>query len=423
MDEADINALPEDSSDNENVENETPSEPEQAAQVPSLVSKKRKPAKAASTYRSKKPRLSNQDDVVDQQAGDESMAEAPRTSQANEITWIPSGSQKKRALYGKQRSIPPPPQRTTSPKLRKTAAIPDAVSDNHQSHVSFKEYDTAIKEPERPKKQLKTYDMPAPASSITITSSGGSEATSLSEQPDEPNRSPLSSPATTPMSVKGDDEEESQQRRNLCPYCNKEIDRSRLEVPVDLNELRYAPIKDQQKFCREHSVADAQHLYEKNNYPAMKWLALKGRITKHIPKLKRILQREIDSHFLTQIDARLAGVKNRKQMRQFLDQQGKDVDAFPPGYYGPKGTHIMAEVIASKLSSSLSGKDVDDTLRRIGIGQYVQFVLVPECTALLVMEDMKVAEEEARVIMIESSHAGVLLHPEDEVVHRQDEED
>lgn len=84
----------------------------------------------------------------------------------------------------------------------------------------------------------------------------------------------------------------------------------------------------------------------------------------------------------------------------------------------------MAEVVATKLSHCLRGKDVDASIKALGVGAYIAFVLVPECTTLLVMEDMKVADEaEARAIMVESSQAGMLLHPEDEVVAREDEED
>lgn len=83
----------------------------------------------------------------------------------------------------------------------------------------------------------------------------------------------------------------------------------------------------------------------------------------------------------------------------------------------------MAKIIASKLLNNLSGKDIDAPLRTISVRPYVFFILVPECITLLIIEAIKVSEEEARTIMAESSQAGILIYPEDEAVVRQDEED
>lgn len=51
-----------------------------------------------------------------------------------------------------------------------------------------------------------------------------------------------------------------------------------------------------------------------------------------------------------------------------------------------------------------------------GVSGYVQAVLVPELAVLLVKEDMKVDDEEARVILQESIEIGDLLNEEEEEV-------
>ena len=49
---------------------------------------------------------------------------------------------------------------------------------------------------------------------------------------------------------------------------------------------------------------------------------------------------------------------------------------------------------------------------------YIQAVLAPELAVLLVMDDMKVDEDEARSIIRDSVKIGILLNEEqDEVIH------
>lgn len=58
----------------------------------------------------------------------------------------------------------------------------------------------------------------------------------------------------------------------------------------------------------------------------------------------------------------------------------------------------------------------DKIISSTGVSGYVQAVLVPELAVLLVKEDMKVDDEEARVILQESIGIGDLLNEEEEEV-------
>jgi hypothetical protein len=52
----------------------------------------------------------------------------------------------------------------------------------------------------------------------------------------------------------------------------------------------------------------------------------------------------------------------------------------------------------------------DKVLRRAGVPRYVGGVLVPELVVMLIKEDMKVRDEEARQILQESASLGETLH-------------
>lgn len=416
MSEAEIHALPQSSDDeDDNIENTDPAASVSKSQ-PVSESNKRKSPFQSKAKRTKKAKLIDEPDVVDTKPDATSMDGSRKLSQYGpELNMFPTSTSQKKITKkyerpkaenryaGSDRSTFKAP-----PQLPKQAIAPETSANKLRAPEP-------VSKPEPPKKVLKTYALSGSTLSSTPTSSG--------RDLDRSDGSPKSSPATTPVSNKIVDLEEEGQHPDTCPHCEKKVVRSRLSNPsINLIELKYMRQARQQEFCQQHSLADAKVYYEAQRFPTMNWINLKRRITKYIPRLKAILQREKPSHFLKLIDARIADMKNRKQIQRFLDDQGKNLDAFPPGYYGVKGIHIMAEVIAAELSHCLSGRDTDPALKALGVGPYVSFVLVPECTTCLVMDDMAVSEEDARTIMRESSQAGMLIHPEDDIVTRQDDD-
>ena len=60
----------------------------------------------------------------------------------------------------------------------------------------------------------------------------------------------------------------------------------------------------------------------------------------------------------------------------------------------------------------------DKLILSAGVAGYVQAVLAPEMAVMLVMEDMRVDEDEARMVLQESAAIGNLLNEEEDEVIR-----
>jgi hypothetical protein len=65
----------------------------------------------------------------------------------------------------------------------------------------------------------------------------------------------------------------------------------------------------------------------------------------------------------------------------------------------------------------------DDLIKTAGVAGYTQSVLVPELAVLLVKDDMKVNDEDARRIMRESMDIGDRVNPDRNVVPIPEEVD
>ena len=75
----------------------------------------------------------------------------------------------------------------------------------------------------------------------------------------------------------------------------------------------------------------------------------------------------------------------------------------------------MLETIMRKMANQI--RDVGTNDRLIaggGVSAFAQSVLVPELGVHLVMEDLKVGEDEARAVMRETVEMGELLNDEDD---------
>lgn len=64
----------------------------------------------------------------------------------------------------------------------------------------------------------------------------------------------------------------------------------------------------------------------------------------------------------------------------------------------------------------------DTMIKAVGVAGYTQSVIVPELAVLMVKDDMKVNDEDARQILRESMEIGGLLHPDHNVVPVPEEE-
>lgn len=161
-------------------------------------------------------------------------------------------------------------------------------------------------------------------------------------------------------------------------------------------------------FCRGHKKIAAEESAEKNNYPAssIDWNKLRTRIKAQIPDLEKIVKGEKESRFRGgAADDAKATKGNVKAVFQ------SNFQGYTPGYYGPKGAFIFGEVILSELGGILNQYGSKDALiTKSGAAAFTQTVLVPELAVRLIMQDMKVGEERAAEIMIETVGIGELLN-------------
>jgi len=199
---------------------------------------------------------------------------------------------------------------------------------------------------------------------------------------------------------------------HVCPMCNDEVDPDLLG-----NFKRKHPrmtIDQEQRFCQLHKKNSAKTAWDKNGYPDIRWSTLDGRIAKRYGFLRHILEGG-KSYY-----GDVFGKKVKDgQYKTLL----KSEENLTPGYYGVRGLRVMSENIVAEFSTLLRKRAVKDRLVSArGHIAYVQSVLVPELTVQLVMEDMGVDEEEARVIMKESVWVGELLNEEVADVIMSDDE-
>ncbi|RYP72038.1 hypothetical protein DL769_004525 [Monosporascus sp. CRB-8-3] len=187
-----------------------------------------------------------------------------------------------------------------------------------------------------------------------------------------------------------------------CPMCHEPVDPELLEKHSDRGRMN---IRKQTAFCRLHKRRAALDSGTERGYPKIDWSTIESRFASHERFLRDILEGSRPSHYASILKGKVESGKDRTLL--------KTGDSVTPGYYGPKGLHVMTEYIMRRLSSVLRKRAVEDRLISArSYTAYVQAVLVPELAARLVMEDMDVGEGEARDILRDSIEVGELLHEE-----------
>ncbi|KAI1143309.1 hypothetical protein F5Y05DRAFT_368191 [Hypoxylon sp. FL0543] len=185
-----------------------------------------------------------------------------------------------------------------------------------------------------------------------------------------------------------------------CPMCHEVVDAELLAKHSDHGRMN---IRKQTAFCRLHKRQTAISARSQRGYPKINWKTLNTRLEKHQDMLKDILEGTRPSYYREVLKENVDSGKNRTLL--------KTEDSLTPGYYGSRGLRAMTEYIMQTLSPIVRKRAVEDRLVSArGYTGYVQVVLVPELAVRLIMEDMNVAEEDARKIMQDSIEFGELLH-------------
>ncbi|KAF8424647.1 RTC4-like domain-containing protein [Tirmania nivea] len=198
---------------------------------------------------------------------------------------------------------------------------------------------------------------------------------------------------------------------NICPICNDRFPDSFLllnPVKVSYN------MRIQLDRCRQHKRYAAEEFCKDKKYPAIDidWRNLPRRIDAHIPQLTEILEQKRSSTYRDAVGQDLASIGNGKGKRKLMDT---DWQSHTPGYYGPRGAHVMLATIMKKMANRI--REVGSNDRLIaggGVSAFVQSVLVPELGVRLVMEDLKCGEAKARKVVKETVEIGELINDEDE---------
>jgi hypothetical protein len=194
-----------------------------------------------------------------------------------------------------------------------------------------------------------------------------------------------------------------------CPMCYQPVD------PDELRSFGAMNMRQQAKFCRNHQKKTAMETWELEDYPEIQWENLDSRIAKHYAFIKKLINGK-DSHYRAVLEDAVKAGKNRTLL--------KSDSNLTPGYYGSRGLTEISESIMRKFTRQLKDRAPADPLMSArGFAGFVQSVLVPEVTVLLIMEDMSVNVERAREILIESVAVGELVHDEIKDVVRRRVED
>jgi hypothetical protein len=183
-----------------------------------------------------------------------------------------------------------------------------------------------------------------------------------------------------------------------CPMCNEPVNEEDLKAFGEMNTRK------QEKFCRSHQKKKAHTDWGSKGYPDIDWSVLDSRIEEHYVFIKKLIG-GASSHYRSLFDERVKSGKDRNLL--------KSTSNLTPGYYGSRGLRMMSENIMNKFTPLLKERAPKDRLIAArSPTAFVEAVVVPELTVLLIMDDMKVADKEARDILKESSELGDLVNEE-----------
>ncbi|KAJ4345592.1 uncharacterized protein N0V89_011725 [Didymosphaeria variabile] len=257
--------------------------------------------------------------------------------------------------------------------------------------------------------------------------------------------SQTTAPSSPLTSIPDHDDEEpntnggdlAQDEDSICALCQEEVDPE--EQQEFWAEHSNRTVRDQMRFCKEHKRSKAQKEFKEQGFPEIDWASLPCRISSFRPDLIALLRNETKEesvyrtkHAKRLVSGKAAALPSKRKGRkaQALEQDTlNDVDttSSSTGYYGPRGKRVMMEVITADLSDVIREVAAKDpVVGRSGFAMFLQAVLVPELTLLLVMDDMQVDKGAAQGLVKQSGELGTLLHEEieDEVrLASEDEEE
>lgn len=260
------------------------------------------------------------------------------------------------------------------------------------------------------------------AADSSLPTNGDSQETiptsPLTSLPDIDNNNTLDALEQEPPLARQDDD-------TICALCQDTVDE---DEQVEFWKFRSSrTIRDQMLFCKEHKRSKALKEYKAEGYPDIDWSGFPSRIRSHKEELVELLRNETveessyrRKHAESLLSGKAAVLRTKKRTRKAQDlEKGEqeldnlETEGSSTGYYGPRGKRIMMEVITKDLSDTIREVAAKDpVVGRSGFAMFLQAVLLPELTIMLVMEDKEVGRGVAEEIIRESAGLGTLLHEE-----------
>jgi len=193
-----------------------------------------------------------------------------------------------------------------------------------------------------------------------------------------------------------------------CKLCKKPLQEGYLDRWSDQTTNGHIKLDLWMQICEDHTKRDLQVEWSHKGYPTIKWKALRARATRHLKVLRDIIADRVDSEYRAVFEdqQRQIGGQTIKLLRQ-------DHTLPFPGYYGPRGADILLDTLTAKLGSKVNdAARTDSFIARVGVGAFIQHVLVPELGVRLIAEDMGVSDDLAVKILEESRDIGEKLNSE-----------
>ncbi|KAL8896157.1 MAG: hypothetical protein Q9192_003237 [Flavoplaca navasiana] len=208
--------------------------------------------------------------------------------------------------------------------------------------------------------------------------------------------------------------------KSKCPLCKRSVSRLFLEEFLGTGFLN---LRQQAKFCKAHNIHSAQEVWKERGYPSLEWQELQARLPTYGDDLVGVLNGTRTSFYRNVLDEQVRSGK--RTAKQLMMVGADDREGSKMGYYGTKGQRILMDYLMARFASRIRRlAGTDRLVSAAGVAGFVQGVLVPELAVMLVKDDMRVDDEQARVILKESTDIGNLLNEEeDEVIKDEVEED
>lgn len=194
-----------------------------------------------------------------------------------------------------------------------------------------------------------------------------------------------------------------------CPMCNGAVDAVKLSSWREKCRKGVPTRQQAMKFCEEHKASDAKVAWTESRYPSIDWDNFDSRLENFHHQLDLILKQRAPSTFRAELEGKAKAGQLTKRLR--------DVDASAvgrnAGYYGEEGAERMTSHILKRFRQTLQKvASTDKLFMDLGVAGFVQDVLVPELTLMLIREDFACDEARAMEILKESGEIGEIFNQE-----------